>query len=340
MKALQLKQVGRLEMIDAPAPRPGEDQLLVRTGAAVICTSDLNDIRENPFGISLPVIMGHEAAGTVVQVGPKAKGFAVGDRVAAHPVHPCGQCVNCRDGVGHLCLAMGHFGLNMQGTFAEYFVVRHDRARKIPDGVPFPTAALAEPVSVCLEGLSQARLQRGQCLLIIGDGPFGVLTALLAEREKLSGLVIAGHHDWRMAFAPAAKQVNIKGLADPAEALLAANGGRKYDAVFLGVGRAAAVQQGLALLKPKGRLVVFSAIPQPTPVDLFSLHCKELEIVGACNDQDRLDEAVGMLSDASIGLGRLVTHHFPIERYQEAIDLAANGHEKAMKVALTFGQEA
>jgi threonine dehydrogenase-like Zn-dependent dehydrogenase len=327
-------------MIDAPVPAVGEDQLLIQTGAAVICTSDLNDIRENPFGIALPVIMGHEAAGTVVQVGPKAKGLAVGDRVATHPVHPCGQCVNCRDGVGHLCLNMGHFGLNMQGTFAEYFLVRQDRARKIPAGVPFATAALAEPVSVCLEGLSQARLQVGQSLLIIGDGPFGVLTALLAGKGKLSGLVIAGHHDWRMAFAPAAQKVNIKGLADPSEALLAANGGRKYDAIFLGVGRVEAVRQGLALLKPKGRLVVFSAIPQPTPVDLFSLHCQELEIVGSCNDQGRLDEAVGMLSDASIGLGGLVTHRFPIERHQEAFNLAANGHAKAMKVALTFAQEA
>jgi threonine dehydrogenase-like Zn-dependent dehydrogenase len=205
--------------------------------------------------------------------------------------------------------------------------------------VPFPPAALAEPVCVCLEGLAQARLQGGHSLLIFGDGPFGVLTAMLAAAGRMSRVVIAGHHDWRMAFAPAVGRVNLKTQPDAAAALLAANGGENYDAILLAVGRAAAVQQGLALLKPKGRLVVFSAIPEPVPVDLFQVHCRELEILGACNDQDRMDAAMAVLANPALGLGRLVTHRFPLERYAEAFDLAAHGHDQAMKVALTFGRE-
>src|SRR5690606_9956854 len=105
----------------------------VRTAAATICTSDLQDIAHNPFGAALPLTMGHEGAGTVVAAGESVTGFAPGDRVATHPVHPCGQCDACHGGAAHLCRNMGHFGLNMPGTFAEYYLVRQDRARRLPD---------------------------------------------------------------------------------------------------------------------------------------------------------------------------------------------------------------
>jgi threonine dehydrogenase-like Zn-dependent dehydrogenase len=150
MKALRLDSVNELYLVDIEKPMPADDELLVRTGATLICTSDLNDLRKNPFGIALPVVMGHEAAGTVVGMGVRVKGFKPGDRIAAHPVRPCYKCASCREGRAHLCDDMKHFGINMQGTFAEYFVVRHDRARRVPSQVSFETAALAEPVSVCL----------------------------------------------------------------------------------------------------------------------------------------------------------------------------------------------
>jgi threonine dehydrogenase-like Zn-dependent dehydrogenase len=337
MKALQLQEIGKLELVNIEPPAVGEDQILIRTGAAVICTSDLNDVRENPFKTPLPVVMGHEAAGTVAQVGRRVEGFRPGDRVTAHPVHPCGRCANCRGGVGHLCSDMGHLGLNMQGAFAESFVVRADRARKVPAAMPFYQAALAEPVCVCLEALAQARLKPGANLLILGDGPFGALIAMLARAMPLKRTVIVGHYDFRLAFAQGAIGVNSHKTTDLAGDLRKCADGEGYDAAILAVGRAEAVRLGLDLLKPKGRMVIFSAIPGQTGLDLFSVHVRELEIVGACNDDDRLDEAVERLSDEKLGLGRLVTHRFPIERYREAFEIAAGAHGQAMKVAIEFG---
>jgi threonine dehydrogenase-like Zn-dependent dehydrogenase len=336
MKALMLQSVGRLELTDIPRPSPAEGQLLVRTGAALICTSDINDLRQNPFGIRLPMVMGHEAAGTVAAMGREVRGFSVGDRVATHPVHPCGFCDNCRAGMGHLCSAMGHFGLNMQGTFAEYYVVRSDRARIVPRELEWSVAALAEPVSVCLEALAQARIEVGGRLLAIGDGPFGVLIARLAGRLNLAKVVVAGRHDFRLGFARGAACVNTRKLADGAHAALRAESGRPwgYDAVIVAAGTREAVSEGLALLRPKGRLVVFSAVAGRTPVDLFDLHVRELEMVGACNDQDRFDEAVGLLSDQSLKLHELVTHRLPMQRYREAFRLAGEAREEAMKVAI------
>ena len=336
MKALQLTSVGCVELVERDPPAPAADELLVRTGAALICTSDLNDIRENPFDISLPVILGHEAAGTVAAVGARVAGFRVGDRVATHPVHPCSDCPTCRAGMTHLCENMGHFGLNRQGTFAEQFTVRQDRARTIPDSLPFQVAALAEPVAVCLEALAQARLRECERLLVIGDGPFGILTARLARRQGIQQIIIAGHHHFRLSLATGAEPVNTKAAGDAAGMLLGRSGGAGYDAVILATGNRRACQEALGLLRSKGRLVVFSAIAGETPLDLFRVHMKELEIVGACNDQDRLDDAVACLLDPQLALDELITSRFSLDRYREALGAAASRHDECVKAAFVF----
>jgi len=336
MRALRLEEIGRLALVEVERPSCPADGMLVKTGAALICTSDLNDIRENPFGIELPVVMGHEGAGVVAEVGPMARGFEVGDHVATHPVHPCGRCRSCTKGLPHLCLEMGHFGLNMPGTFGEYYVVRADRARVAPRDADLAAVALAEPICVCLEALTRARVGAGDALLIMGDGPFGALMARLAGRLGLGRLVIAGHHDFRLRLAGDAARVNATGLADPVGVLRDASGDVGYDAVILAAGSKAAVTQGLELLAPRGRLVVFSAVLGETEIDLFPLHVKELEIVGACNDLDMLDEAARLIAEGGLRFGELVTHRFPLEQYREAFEVAASRHGSAMKVALVF----
>jgi len=337
MKALHLIDLGHIALMDVAVPDIADDELLVRMGASTICTSDLNDIRENAFGIVLPHSMGHEAAGTVAAVGSKVLGFRVGDRVATHPVHPCGICETCREGLAYLCPNMRHFGISLPGTFAEAYVVRQDRARHLPNGVTFEVGALAEPVSVCLQALAQARLTPGETLLIVGDGPFGVLMSRLAMPLGLERVVMAGWEDFRLSRAGSETlPVNTRDLADPVSALLDANGGQGYHAAILAVSSREAVTQGLGCLRRKGRFVIFSAIAGSTPVDLFSLHLHELELIGACSDNDRLDDAMRLLSEPALGLSDLVTHRFPITEYREAFRTAAEGHDRALKVAITL----
>ena len=335
MKALRLESVGNLRLVDIDVPRPSPGEILVKTGAALICTSDINDLRRNVFGLCLPVVMGHEGAGAVAAVGRGVKGFKIGDRIAAHPVHPCWKCDNCREGRAHLCSNMSHFGINMQGTFAEYFLVRHDRARVIPKSVPFTTAALAEPVCVCLETLAQARLSRGDRLLIIGDGPFGIIISRLAASLCLSKVVVAGHHDFRLSRIGPAVAVNTNKTPDPLAAIKS-HAPSGYDAMILAVGSAKAVETGIECLKAKGRAVIFSAVPGLTPIDLFKVHVKELEIIGACNDNDMLDRAVALLRNKRLRLDELVTHRLRLEDFQRAFALAESSREEALKVAFVF----
>ncbi len=334
MNAVVLKALDCLAYLDVPRPTIGEDELLIQTAVSTICTSDLHDIATNPFGINLPITLGHEGTGTVAAVGARVVDFCVGDRVVTHPVHPCGSCTACATGMAHLCEEMGHFGLNMPGTFADYYIVRSDRARELPDAVPFAVGALFEPLCVCLEALNQAKLSANNNLLIIGDGPFGLLMARLAATQELARVVVAGHNPFRLTFAGNAQTVNTAQATDPVASLLAANSGQTYDAIILATESKAAVTTALALLRRKGRLVIFASLLGETPIDLMAVQTKELEIVGACNDQEQLDNALAYLEAEHEALAPLITHTFPLANYQEALHQAATKPEQTVKVAL------
>jgi threonine dehydrogenase-like Zn-dependent dehydrogenase len=231
---------------------------------------------------------------------------------------------------------MTHFGLNLPGTFAELFVARADRVRRIPDDVPFTAAALAEPVCVCLEALHQANLTPGGHLLIVGDGPFGLLMARLAPRLGIDRVTVSGHHPGRLAHAGSAATVAVPRGADAREPLREASGGKGYDAIILAVSRKEMVNACLDLLRPTGRLVIFAPMPGGTDVDLFQVLLRELEIVGAVNDRDRFDEAIAALADPAVGVGDLVTHSFALDDFAEAFRVAEFDRQHALKVAFVF----
>ena len=342
MRALQLREVGRLELVELPVPNPGPEEVLVKTAATTICTSDLNDIAGNVLGVHLPRVLGHEGAGRVAALGDRVQGLAVGQAVAAHPVVPCRQCEDCRRGLGHLCLRMGHLGIDRDGTFAEYFLLRADRLRPVPPGLDMALAALMEPVCVCIESLRRSRLSAGETLLVIGDGPFGVLTARLALRDHPADgarprkLILVGRHDFRMAQVPEAVTIHEKRVPDVAEAVLRETGGLGADAAILCTGSQRAMDQCVASVRARGRVVVFSGIPARATIDLLRVHLKELDILGACNDENELDRAMACLADPELGLDRLVTHRLPLAQWERGLELAAHAREEALKVAFVF----
>ncbi len=340
MRALTLPALHQVALTDAPVPEIAADELLVRTAAATICTSDLHDIAANPFGAALPLTLGHEGAGQVVAMGEQVSGFALGDRVVTHPVHPCGHCRACLTGTAHLCMNLRHFGLNMPGTFADYYVVRMDRARQLPEKVSFAVGALFEPICVCLQAVAQVRLLPGEPLLILGDGPFGLLMARLAHHQGIEQVVVAGHQDFRLArVGPGVIPVKTTGISDPTDMLLEAIGGEEYGGVILATDAKNAITTGLACLRRKRRLVIFASLLGETPVDLMTVQAKELEIVGACNDEDRLEAALAYLVEEAETLNELVTHCLPLSDYAVALELAAHGQDQAIKVALVMDEQ-
>lgn len=323
MKALQLQGLDKLVEVSLPIPVPGADEVLIRTGAATICTSDLHDIRSNPFGIVYPRVLGHEGAGTVVQCGSQVQTVSVGDRVATHPVVSCRSCIECRRGYEHLCTQMGHLGIDRDGCFAEYYVQRADRVRVLPDTVSFAAGALLEPVAVCMQAVARAGSLHEKTVLIVGDGPFGNIIARLCLSGGVETLQVLGKSAFRLSQMPPVKLP----FSVPE---------RSVDIAILAVGNAEAAASCLKSLRPRGRMVVFSAVHEPVPVDLFHIHVLEQEIVGACNDEDKLPAALRFISDEVAAMEKLVTHRLPFAHWEKAFDLARNGHDQALKVALEF----
>jgi threonine dehydrogenase-like Zn-dependent dehydrogenase len=335
MRALQLQSVGQLVPVELPVPSPGPDELLVRTVATTICTSDLNDLAHNPFGIALPRVLGHEGAGIVVELGAGVQGFRCGQRVAAHPVIPCRDCENCGRGLGHLCTRMGHLGLDRDGTFAEFFRIRADRVRCVPPGLATETAALLEPMAVCLEAVQRGRVGCGEKVVVVGDGPFGIVIARLVSRCRPKMIVLVGRHEFRLRQVPEALAINERTMPDVPERIRAATGGGA-DVAIMAAGTQSALDLCAGSLRARGRLVVFSALPGRASIDLFRLHTQELEILGACNDQDLIDPALACLADPALRLNSLVTHRVPFVAWPRAFELARGGKDEALKVALVF----
>jgi threonine dehydrogenase-like Zn-dependent dehydrogenase len=338
MRALQLQAINQLVEVRLPVPQPRPDEVLIRTAATTICTSDLSDIASNPFAIALPRVLGHEGAGVVAQAGTEVDALHVGDQVTAHPVIPCRSCENCGRGLGHLCANLGHLGLDRDGTFAEYFRVRADRARRLPPGVDFGFASLLEPVAVCLEAVDRGRVAVGETVLVIGDGPFGVLIARLALGRRPRRVVLVGHHEFRLRQVAGVAAVNARRSADLPSAIRKACDGRSADVAILATGAPEALEVAIASLRPRGRVVVFSAIQGVVKVDWFRLHTQELEILGACNDQDLITPALESLGNPALRLGSLVTHHLPFSEWPRAFELARHGKDEALKVALVFDE--
>lgn len=323
MKALQLQGINRLVKVNIPVPVPQADEVLIKTGAATICTSDLHDIKSNSFGIKYPRVMGHEGSGIVVACGSGVMDYKTGTRVAAHPVVPCRSCSECLRGLEHLCSRMSHLGIDRDGCFAEYFVQHADRVRPIPKTVSFALGALLEPVAVCLEAVSRANNVKGKTVLVAGDGPFGNIIVRLLNRAGAARVLVSGREPFRLRMMPGVEIVDTVPE-------------KSVDVAILAVSAAEAVDDCLQALRPRGRLVIFSAVKEPVLLDLFKIHVLELEVVGACNDENKIDESLQCLTGHELALENIITHHIPFDRWEEAFDLARNGHDKALKVALVF----
>jgi len=323
MLAIQLREPQKMVLTELPIPIPKSNEVLIKTKVATICTSDLHDIESNPFGIKLPAVLGHEGAGVIAACGEEVKYFLSGMRVVAHPVVPCGICKECRRGLEHLCSNMGHLGIDRSGTYAEYFTQRSDRVRQIPDDIPFPLASLLEPVANCLQAISRSGNIAFKDVLVVGDGPFANIIARLAIKAGAGKVIVSGRTAFRLSMIPGVEIANT---------VLE----RSVDVAILAVSSEEAVKTCLKSLRKRGRMVVFSLLENPVPIDLFSLHISELEIVGCCNDEFKIDQSLTSLNDPELNLSEIITQQVPFENWEEAFYLARERHDKVLKVSIVF----
>jgi L-idonate 5-dehydrogenase len=332
----------RIDEIEHPITGPGEVMVRIRAGG--ICGSDLHYYQHGGFGtvrIQEPMILGHEMAGEIQEVGPGVTGLAVGDRVAINPSRPCGHCRYCLEGVPQHCLDMRFYGSamrmpHMQGGFREFLVCPAAQAVPVPPDVPVELAAFAEPLSVCLHAARQAGSVHGRRVLVTGVGPIGALCVLVARHGGAREIVVTDLADATLAMARrVGADLALNTATDP-QALekFAADKGY-FDVAFEASGAGPALAGALQVVRPRGTIVQVGIGGREAKVPLNMLVAKEITLCGTFRFHEEFAWAVDLLAARALDVMPLLTEILPLDQAVRAFELAGD-RSRAMKVQLAL----
>lgn len=324
----------RIEIVDEPTPEVGPGEVLVRVRHVALCGTDLH-IWEGTFPTELPIVQGHEIAGTVEAVGPGVTGPAVGDPVAVNPSNPCGHCRPCRTGRFNCCVSMRTLGcFVLDGGLTELLGVPQAKICPLPAGLPLELAALGEPMSIAMQAVNRARPEPGETALVLGCGPIGVLaTRYLTD---LGVQVLAADIDPERAaaatvFGAVRTLVVNPGQFPTAEQTALAqdlSGGDGISLVIEATGVPSSTRAAIDLVGNGGRIVQvgISSLDAPVPSALLAL--KELDLLGSRNSLNLIPSALELLARHQDAVSTLITHRFGLTDLASAYETmrAKQGH--------------
>lgn len=279
---------------DVPAPEPGPGEALVRIQAVTLCGTDLH-IWEDDYATELPIVQGHELAGTV-ESAPAGSGFAPGDRVAVSPIRWCGECHACGIGRINACTRSSVLGCYEDGGLAELVAVSTTDLFRVPDAMPTEVAALAEPTSIAMQAVLRGRPEKGERALVLGCGPIGLLATL--HLTSLGVEVVAT--DVNPARAAFAREF---GAVEP--------DGREPSLVIEATGAPAAFTTAVETVATAGRVVLVGISDRPVTLSMRTLPVKDLDLLGSRNSLRRIGEALELLAANPGPAAALVTRRVP-----------------------------
>jgi L-idonate 5-dehydrogenase len=343
MDALVIHAPGdlRVEQFPTPPVEAGQVRVRVRTGG--ICGSDLHYYQHGGFGtirIQQPMVLGHEIAGVIDEVGPDVAGFAAGDRVAVNPSQPCGACRFCQLGLQNHCLDMRYYGSAMrmphvQGAFRQQIVIGARQAFRLADGVGDAEGAMAEPLSVALHAANRAGPLLGRSVLVTGCGPIGAMAVIAARRAGATHIVATEVVDQplrKVAKVGADETINV---AQP-EALArhAADKGQ-FDVLFEASGNDRALRSAFEVVRPRGVIVQLGLSGGELTLPLNVVVAKEFDLRGAFRFHEEFGVAVSLINQGLVDLKPLISATLPYRDAGRAFALAAD-RSQSMKVLLNF----
>ncbi len=321
MRALVLSEPHEFAVREVPEPEPGPRQVLVRVRACGVCGTDLHIVAGEFPRTPFPITPGHESAGEVVALGPGVTRLAVGDRVGIDASLSCGMCDLCRSGKRNVCPDRGGIGGTVDGGFAELVAVPQENCYVVPPHVPYREAAVAEPLSCVLHGLSLLRPVFRPSVLVLGAGTMGLL-ALQAIRA-------AGAERVDVANRGVARRVVATELGADATFAPGEHSSR-YDIVIEATGVPGLVATGLGALRPRGQLLLLgvTAPHDEVPVSPFRLYEDELTVVGSMGALDTYQAAIDAIAAGSVRIAPLLGGAFGLESFGDALAAVTGGGGK------------
>jgi L-iditol 2-dehydrogenase len=346
MRAAVYRGVNDVRVETVAVPQIGDGEVLVKIHTCGICGTDLKKIHTGSH--DAPRVFGHEMAGTIVRIGTGVAGFAVGDRVMAYHHIPCGECYYCRKQTFAQCEVYKKVGCTAGfapagGGFAEYirvmdWIVRRGLV-KIPDDVPFEQAAFLEPVNTCYKAIRLLDLQADETVLVIGQGPIGILLAALARRTGATVLTSDLYAERHAVAAKFGLDHPIDARSDVIAAAKAATEGRGADVALVAVGSDALIKVAMEAIRPGGRVMLFASTQHgETPFDPAAVCMDEKTLMGSYSASVAIqDDVTRMVFDGyrdGFDLTNLISHRFSLEDAVAAIDLASHPQADSMKIVI------
>jgi 2-desacetyl-2-hydroxyethyl bacteriochlorophyllide A dehydrogenase len=343
MRAAFLEAKGRLVLTDVAMPTiDGPDQMLIQVKTVGICGSEVHAYEGTHPSRIAPVILGHEPAGVVAEVGPAVTRFRPGDRVIVDPQWPCGQCAYCRAGDINLCTNKRVLGTPAwPGAFGEYIVAPEEGVFALPDHLPFAQGSLIEPLTIGVHVARRAELAAGESVAILGSGSIGGMVSGVARVRGADPIITA---DIRQHCLDAARErmgsthdflLPDDQVVDKVRKL---GGGEGVDTAFVTGDDPALVGQAIQMVKRRGK-VVLVALLTASPVQLraYDIIGRERQVLGSTmGNHEDCRQAIELAASGQVDVEGILTHVLPFEEAQRGMDLARTKDDGAIKVILSF----
>jgi len=344
MRVARFYAPGDIRLEDMPEPAPGPGEVKIRVRACSTCGTDVKISRFGHHHIDPPRVMGHEIAGEVTELGEGVEGWSPGDRVQVIAAIPCGQCEFCARGSMTICPNQVSMGYHFDGGFAEHMIVPRqvlavDGLNRIPEGVSFAEASVAEPFACAINAQNLARVGEGDVVVVIGSGPIGCLHVRLARARGASKVFLVELSRERLDMAASIVQPDAAIASSEEDAVARVReltGGRGADVVITAAASGAAQEQAFAMIARQGRVSFFGGLPKDQPtitLDSNLVHYQELTIVGANGSSPQHNkEALGLIASGAVPVADLITHRLGLDEVLDAIGIVQRG--EAIKVTI------
>jgi L-iditol 2-dehydrogenase len=347
MRAAVYRGLDDVRVETVPVPEIGTRELLVRVHTCGICGTDLKKIASGSH--SAPRIFGHETSGVVASVGQGVSQFRPGDRVVVFHHIPCRDCYYCRHKTFAQCETYKKVGCTAGfepsgGGFAEYvrvmdWIVDHGTVR-IPDGVSFEQACFVEPVNTCMKGIETLQLLGGESVLVIGQGPIGIILSTLAKRSGAT-VVTSDLYPQRLTISKRYGLTNLidASRADTVRSVREQTEGRGADAAILAVGGNGLIRTAMDAVRPGGRVLLFAqTVRGEATIDPAAICVDEKTLLGSYSASVELqNDSVRFVMNREMDLEGLISHRFSLSNSVEALQLAARPQPDSMKIVIQAG---
>jgi L-iditol 2-dehydrogenase len=345
MQALLLSAYKKLEVTDMPRPVPGPEEVVVQVAACGICGSDVHGYDGTSGRRIPPIVMGHEAAGVIAEVGADVTSFKSGDRVTFDSTVYCGECDYCRNGQVNLCDFRQVVGVSCgdyrrAGAFAEYVVVPGRILYKLPDAFSFPEAAMLEAVSVALHAVRLSEFKGGEIVLVIGAGMIGLLTLQAARAGGASRVIVADVDATRLKMAKemgADEVLEISGAELVAE-VMRLTAGKGVDVALEAVGRNETVSAAIDCVRKGGTVTLIGNISPEVTLPLQKVVTRQIRLQGTAASAGEYPQAIDLMTSGKIHVKSLITAVAPLADGPQWFERLYAREPNLMKVVLEPSQ--